>query len=61
MESAAYGCATITSNNVYLPETFENDLILKKLNVNELVKIIKKLILNKDFLIKLKKLFKCYS
>ena len=55
MESAAYGCATITSNNGGLPETFENDLILKKLNVNELVKIIKKLILNKDFLIKFKK------
>ena len=31
MESAAYGCATITSNNGGLPETFENDLILKSL------------------------------
>ena len=31
MESAAYGCATIISNKGGLPETFNSDLILKKL------------------------------
>ncbi len=55
MESAAYGCATITSDNGGLPETFQNDLVLKKLNVNELFALIKKLIMNKNFLRKIQK------
>ena len=46
MESAANGCATITSSRGGLPETFDNDLTLKKLNVNQLylslVNLIKK-------------------
>ena len=45
MESAAYGCATITSNRGGLIETFNNKLILKKLTVNNLFKKI-------DYLIK---------
>ncbi len=53
MESAAYGCATITSNNGGLPETFNNDLILKKVNSDYLYKVIKKLILDKKFLKKI--------
>ena len=55
MESAAYGCATITSGKGGLTETFDNDLILKKLNYTELFKLIKKLILNKDLLKKIQK------
>ena len=31
MESAAFGCATITSKRGGLPETFENTLFIKKL------------------------------
>ena len=52
MESAAYGCATIISNNGGLPETFKSDLILKNVNSKELYKLIKKLILNKKLLFK---------
>ncbi len=55
MESAAYGCATIISNNGGLPETFKSDLILKNVNSNELYKLIKKLILNKKLLLKIQK------
>ena len=47
MESAAYGCATITSKNGGLPETFENNLFLKKINSNEIYKLIDLLIKNK--------------
>ena len=50
MESAAYGCATITSNNGGLKETFKNQLILKKNSSNELYKEVDKLIKNKKFL-----------
>ena len=32
MESAAYGCATIISNKGGLPETFNSDLILKRID-----------------------------
>ena len=32
MESAAFGCATITSMKGGLPETFENSLFIKKIN-----------------------------
>ena len=44
MESAAYGCATITSKRGGLSETFKNNLILKKLNYRALEKIITKII-----------------
>ena len=44
MESAAYGCATITSKNGGLTETFDNDLILPKSTSNEIFKLIDKLI-----------------
>jgi len=44
MESAANGCATITSSRGGLTETFDNDLILKKLTADELFKIIESLI-----------------
>ena len=50
MESAAYGCATITSNRGGLSETFNTNLILKNLNSASLEKIIKKIILDKKAL-----------
>ncbi len=53
MESAAYGCATITSNKGGLPETFNNDLILKDLTSIELEKLITKIIKNKKLLTKI--------
>ena len=46
MESAAYGCATITTRNGGLPETFNNQLFLEKINDIELYKLIEKLIKN---------------
>ena len=46
MESAAYGCATITTRNGGLPETFNNELFLEKINEIELYKLIEKLIKN---------------
>ena len=46
MESAAHGCATITSARGGLLETFDNDLYLKSLNSNELFKKIDNLIKN---------------
>ena len=49
MESAAYGCATITSKNGGLPETFENSLFINKINEVQLFKIIEKLITNNDY------------
>ena len=49
MESAAYGCATITSLKGGLPETFENSLFIKKINEQELYKIIQKLIKNNNY------------
>ncbi len=55
MESAAHGCATITSNKGGLIETFKNDLVLKNLNHIDLYKMIKKLILNKTLLYKIQK------
>ena len=55
MESAAYGCATITSNNGGLSETFNNELFLYKTNSDELYKLINKLIKNKSFLEKIQK------
>ena len=53
MESAAYGCATITSEKGGLPETFNNKLILKKINSSELERIITKIIKNKRLLRKI--------
>ena len=46
MESAAHGCATITSKNGGLPETFDNELFLEKLTSRELYRLIEKLIIN---------------
>ena len=45
MESAAHGCATITSMRGGLIETFDNDLFLKELSSNEIFKKIESLIL----------------
>ena len=53
MESAAYGCATITSNRGGLSETFNTNLILKTLDSSSLEKLIKKVILNKKMLKKI--------
>ena len=47
MESAAHGCATITSKNGGLPETFYNDLFLKNISSKEIYNSIEKLILDK--------------
>ena len=55
MESAAYGCATITSDRGGLKETFNNNLILKNLNFKTLEKLIIKLIENSTFLKKIQK------
>ena len=48
MESAAYGCATITSQRGGLPETFDNKLFIHKVNENDLFNLISKLINNKN-------------
>lgn len=53
LESAAYGCATITSKSGGLTETFKNNLYLKKNNSEELFKAVNKLISNKSFLKKI--------
>jgi len=55
MESAAHGCATITTKNGGLPETFKNDLFLNKISVDELFKLIKKLITNNKLRFKIQK------
>ena len=44
MESAAYGCATITSKNGGLTETFDNDLFLERISSDEIYRLIYKLI-----------------
>ena len=49
MESAAFGCATITSMKGGLPETFENSLFIKRINEQELYNIIQKLIKNNNY------------
>ena len=46
MESAAYGCATITSKRGGLIETFDNDLLLNKLRSSEIFNKISFLIKN---------------
>ncbi len=48
MESAAFGCATITSKRGGLPETFDNTLFINKINHHELSYIIEKLIKNQS-------------
>ena len=63
MESAAYGCATITSPMGGLTETFNNDLVLKKTTVNEIFTMVNKLINNKKILKKnqFKKFWQCFT
>ncbi len=46
LESAAYGCSTITSKNGGLPETFKNPIFLDKVTKDNLYHEIKKLIDN---------------
>ena len=55
MESAAYGCATITTNRGGLSETFDNNLVLKNLKTSSLEKIIIKIIQNKKLLHKIQR------
>ena len=55
LESASRGCAVITSVSGGLNETFVNNLILKKNDKNNLIKLISKLIDNKKFLLKIQK------
>ena len=55
MESAAHGCATITSKNGGLPETFDNDLFLEKISNEEIYRQIFKLINNKKLREKIQK------
>ena len=55
MESAAYGCATITSDRGGLTETFKNKLILKKLDKKNLFLLISRLIKNPKLLKKIQK------
>ena len=56
MESAAYGCATITSDRGGLSETFKTNLILKDLNSKSLENLISKIITNRKFLTKIQKI-----
>ena len=55
MESAAYGCATITTNRGGLGETFKNNLILKNLSSVALENLISKIIRNNNLLKKIQK------
>ena len=55
LESASRGCAVITSVSGGLNETFSNNLILKKNNKRNLIKLISKLIDNKKLLLKIQK------
>jgi glycosyltransferase involved in cell wall biosynthesis len=56
MESAAYGCATITTNRGGLSETFNNNLTLNELSVISLEKLIIKIIKNTKLLNKIQRL-----
>ena len=56
LEASSRGCAIILSNRGGLPETTDNGIVLKKLNVNEIVKNLKKLIEDKNRLLKIQKL-----
>ena len=53
MESAAYGCATITSKNGGLTETFDNDLILPQVHSKNYLRLLESLIRNKSLLKKI--------
>jgi len=53
MESAANGCATITTDRGGLSETFKNNLILKKLDYKSLENLISKIIKNTNLLRKI--------
>jgi len=55
LESASRGCAVITSKKGGLSETFNNNLVLKNNNSNELFKLISKLIDNRQLLKKIQK------
>jgi len=55
MESAASGCATITTDRGGLSETFKNNLILKDVNFKSLEKLITKIINNSIYLRKIQK------
>jgi glycosyltransferase involved in cell wall biosynthesis len=55
MESAAHGCATITSKNGGLPETFYNELFLKDITSKDIFDSIENLILNKKKRMKIQK------
>ena len=55
MESAAYGCATITSGRGGLKETFLNNLILHNLNYKSLTKLLTNIINNKTLLKRIQK------
>ena len=55
MESAAYGCATITTDRGGLKETFDNNLVLNNLTVASLENLIAKIIKNKKLLNKIQK------
>ena len=55
MESAACGCATITSDRGGLNETFNNTLVLKKLNEDSLFNLITKIIKNNKLLRRIQK------
>ena len=55
LESASRGCAVITSQSGGLNETFVNNLILKKNNKKNLIKLISDLIDNKKYLLKIQK------
>ena len=46
LESSSRGCATIISNSGGLPETTDSSIILNKLDSNEIVKVVLKLINN---------------
>ena len=54
LEACSMGCATIITNRGGLIETTSNPIILKKLNFNELFKLIENLINNrkKEFIFK---------
>ncbi len=55
LESSSRGCAVITSQVGGLPETFDNNLILKNNNEKELYKFLCELILNPKKLFKIQK------
>ena len=55
LEASSRGCAVIISNRGGLPETITDGVILRKLNVENLYKSIKKLITNSRYLKKLQK------